>query len=148
MAELEERLARVSGGSATVEEKVALYEQLVKKMDGDYKKLLTPAIAKAKAIEQKAEQEYAQRIDQARYTAGGVYEEAADRIADAVNCAVNDSMDRIYEMLDAYLESRTVGGRIKGFFGDCVETVESTGAKVKKAIAGDCAKGKKRRARK
>ena len=44
---------------SSIEEKVELYDKLMKKMDGDYTNLLAPAIAKAKAIEEQAEKEYA-----------------------------------------------------------------------------------------
>ena len=50
--ELEARLTKIVGIDASVEEKIELYDKLMKKMDGDYTNLLTPAIAKAKAIEE------------------------------------------------------------------------------------------------
>jgi DivIVA domain-containing protein len=136
VAELEERLSKVSGGNASVEEKVELYDRLMKKMDGDYKNLLSPAIAKAKAIEESAAKEYKARIDQARYTAEGVYEAVADRISDAVSHSVNQNMDRIYDMIGEYLESRSVSGRIRSFLGECVTAVSDAGQKVKTAILG------------
>ena len=57
VSELEGRLAKFVGTDLTVEEKVAAYDKLIKRMNGDYKNLLAPAIAKAKAIEAKAEKE-------------------------------------------------------------------------------------------
>lgn len=137
VAELEERLSKVSGGNASVEEKVELYDRLMKKMDGDYKNLLSPAIAKAKAIEENAAKEYQARIDQARYTAEGVYEAVADRISDVVSHSVNENMDRIYEMIGEYLESRTVSGRIRSFLDDCVTVASNAGHKVKSAFLGN-----------
>ena len=67
--ELEARLNKIVGSDSSIEEKVELYDKLMKKMDGDYTNLLTPAIAKAKAIEEQAEKEYAIRMDQARFAA-------------------------------------------------------------------------------
>ena len=115
VAELEARLNKITGEDASVEEKVALYDKLMKKMDGDYTNLLTPAIAKAKAIEEKAEKEYAIRIDQARYSAEGIYKEAADHIAGVVD----DNMDRLYDLLDAFIYSKTLPGRISSLVNNC-----------------------------
>ena len=47
-------------------EKIELYEKLMAKMDGDFRKILGPAQAKAKAIELKATSDYEMRMDQAR----------------------------------------------------------------------------------
>ena len=115
VAELEARLNKITGDDGSVEEKVALYDKLMKKMDGDYTNLLTPAIAKAKAIEEKAEKEYAIRIDQARYSAEGIYKEAADRIAGVVD----DNMDRMYALLDDFIYSKTLPGRMEAFVDNC-----------------------------
>lgn len=115
VAELEARLSRITGEDTSVEEKIVLYDKLMKKMDGDYTNLLTPAIAKAKAIEEKAEKEYAIRIDQARYSAEGIYKEAADRIAGVVD----DNMDRLYDLLDQFIYSKTLPGRIEAFVKNC-----------------------------
>ena len=109
VAELETRLTKITGADVSVEEKVAVYDKLMKRMDGDYKNLLAPAIAKAKAIEEKAEREYQIRIDQARYTAEGIYKEAAERIA----AIVDENMERVCGSIEAYLKSRTLVGRIK-----------------------------------
>ena len=115
VAELEARLSRITGEDTSVEEKIVLYDKLMKKMDGDYTNLLTPAIAKAKAIEEKAEKEYAIRIDQARYSAEGIYKEAADRIAGVVD----DNMDRLYDLLDQFIYSKTLPGRTEAFVKNC-----------------------------
>ena len=115
VAELEARLNKITGTDASVEEKIVLYDKLMKKMDGDYTNLLTPAIAKAKAIEEKAEKEYAIRIDQARYSAEGIYKEAADRIAGVVD----DNMDRMYALLDDFIYSKTLPGRMEAFVDNC-----------------------------
>ncbi|MBE6601793.1 MAG: DivIVA domain-containing protein [Ruminococcaceae bacterium] len=115
IANLEARLQKMTGDDATVEEKVELYDKLMKKMDGDYTNLLAPAIAKAKKIEAKAEEEYAVRIDQARYTAEGIYRETADRIA----AAVDDNVDRLYGLLDSYIYSQSLPGKIDSFFDSC-----------------------------
>ena len=113
--ELEARLSKITGADSTVEEKVELYDKLMKKMDGDYTNLLTPAIAKAKAIEEQAEKEYAIRIDQARYAAEGIYTEAADRIAGVVD----NNMDRLYNLLDEFIYSKTLAGRMQAFVKNC-----------------------------
>ena len=113
--ELEARLSKITGADSTVEEKVELYDKLMKKMDGDYTNLLTPAIAKAKAIEEQAEKEYAIRIDQARYAAEGIYTETADRIAGVVD----NNMDRLYNLLDEFIYSKTLPGRVSAFVKNC-----------------------------
>ena len=115
VVELEARLNKITGSDESVEEKLELYDKLMKKMDGDYNNLLKPAIAKAKAIEEKAQQEYEIRMDQARATADGIYVEAADRIA----AVVDDNMDRLYDLLDQFIYSKTLPGRIEAFIGDC-----------------------------
>ena len=113
--ELVARLNKITSADASVEEKVELYDKLMKKMDGDYNNLLAPAIAKAKAIRLEADREYAIRIDQARYTAEGIYTETADRIAGVVDA----NMDRLYGLLADYLDSKSVGGYIHMFFRKC-----------------------------
>ncbi len=113
--ELEAKLNKITSADSTVEEKVELYDKLMKKMDGDYTNLLTPAIAKAKAIEEKAEREYAIRMDQARYAAEGIYTETADRIAGVVD----NNMDRLYNLLDDFLYSKTLAGRLDAFVKNC-----------------------------
>ena len=115
VVELEARLNKITGADASVEEKVELYDKLMKKMDGDYNNLLAPAIAKAKAIEEKAQAEYVVRMDQARATADGIYVEAAERIANVVD----DNMDRLYDLLDQFIYSKTLPGRIEAFIQDC-----------------------------
>ena len=115
VADLEARLARLTQNDTSVEEKVEMYDKLMKKMDGDYTNLLAPAIAKAQALEKKAEEEYAVRIDQARYAAEGIYKETADRIAGVVD----QNMDRMYELLDRYMYSKTLPGKVEGMIKDC-----------------------------
>ena len=115
VVELEARLNKITGADASVEEKVELYDKLMKKMDGDYNNLLAPAVAKAKAIEEKAQKEYEIRMDQARCTAEGIYAEAADRIADVVDA----NMDRLYGLLDQFIYSKTLVGRVQTFIKDC-----------------------------
>lgn len=119
VAELEARLANLTNSEVAVEEKVELYDKLMKKMDGDYANLLAPAIAKAKAIEEKAEEEYAVRMDQARCTAEGIYTETADRIVGVVDGAVNAKMDDLYNLIDAFLYRKTLAGRVKCFVAGC-----------------------------
>ena len=115
IADLEARLTKITGDDTSVEEKVELYDKLMKKMDGDYNNLLKPAIAKAKAIEEKAQAEYEIRMDQARATADGIYTETADRIA----AVVEDNMDRLYDLIDQFLYSKTLAGRVDAFITNC-----------------------------
>ena len=115
VVELEARLTKITGNDESVEEKIELYDKLMKKMDGDYTNLLAPAVAKAKAIEEKAQKEYEIRMDQARATADGIYVEAADRIAGVVDA----NMDRLYNLLDEFIYSKTLAGRISNFIKDC-----------------------------
>ena len=136
--ELEARLNKIIGSDSSIEEKVELYDKLMKKMDGDYTNLLTPAIAKAKAIEEQAEKEYAIRIDQAHRAAEGIYTETADRISGVVEGAVNNNMDRIYNLLDEFIYSKTLPGRVNSFVANCkavADKIKQTPAKVKAAIA-------------
>ncbi len=113
---LEEKLAQATTPDALeAAEKIELYDQLMKKMDGEFKNILAPALAKAKAIEEKAERDYEIRMDQARATADGIYELAADRIA----AVVDQNMDRLYELLDNFLYSKTLPGRFKAFVKGC-----------------------------
>ena len=134
VVELEARLNKIVGGDTSVEEKIELYDKLMKKMDGDYAKLLAPAVAKAKAIEAKAEKEYALRMDQARYSAEGIYKEAADRIAGVVD----DNMDRLYDLLDQFIYSKTLPGRIQAFVKNCKLLTAKVGSGVQtiKAVPG------------
>ena len=136
--ELEARLNKIVGSDSSIEEKVELYDKLMKKMDGDYTNLLTPAIAKAKAIEEQAEKEYAIRIDQARYAAEGIYTETAERITGVVDTAVNNNMDRIYNLLDEFIYSKTLPGRVNAFVNNC----KAVAQKVKEAPAKAAAKVK------
>ena len=136
--ELEARLNKIVGSDSSIEEKIELYDKLMKKMDGDYTNLLTPAIAKAKAIEEQAEKEYAIRIDQARYAAEGIYTETAERITGVVDTAVNNNMDRIYNLLDEFIYSKTLPGRVNSFVANC----KAVAQKVKEAPAKAAAKVK------
>ena len=129
--ELEARLTKIVGTDSSIEEKVELYDKLMKKMDGDYTNLLAPAIAKAKAIEEQAEKDYETRMDQARHAAEGIYTETAERITGVVEGAVNNNMDRIYNLLDEFLYSKTLPGRVNAFINNC----KATAAKVKQIPA-------------
>jgi len=75
------------------------------------------------AIEEQAEKEYAIRIDQARYAAEGIYTETADRIAGVVD----NNMDRLYNLLDEFLYSKTLPGRVNNFVKSC----KALAAKIK-----------------
>ena len=66
-------------------------------------------------IEEKAQAEYEVRMDQARATADGIYVEAAERIANVVD----DNMDRLYDLLDQFIYSKTLPGRVEAFIKDC-----------------------------
>ena len=134
VAELEDRLSKCVGADMSVEEKVATYDKLMKKMDGDYKNLLAPAIAKAKSIEDKAEKEYQVRIDQARYAADGIYKEAADRIAGVVD----DNMDRVCGVIGDFLKTQTLSGRIKTLVNGC----KTASIKAASATKRTCIKAK------
>ena len=136
--ELEARLTKIVGTDSSIEEKIELYDKLMKKMDGDYTNILAPAIAKAKAIEEQAEKEYAIRIDQARYAAEGIYTETAERITGVVDTAVNNNMDRIYNLLDEFIYSKTLPGRVNAFVANC----KAVAQKVKEAPAKAAAKVK------
>ena len=145
--ELEARLTKIVGTDSSIEEKIELYDKLMKKMDGDYTNLLAPAIAKAKAIEEKAENEYQIRVEQAHLAAQGIYTETAERITgvvdNAVSTAVNDSMDRLYNLLDEFIYSKTLPGRVNSFIANCkavADKIKQTPAKVKAAIANKKAK--------
>ena len=119
VAELENRITDITKGDTAVEEKVALYDKLMKKMDGDYANLLAPAIAKAKAIEEKAEAEYTARLEQAHEAATTIYNNTADRIVGVVDGAVNAKMDDLYSLIDAFLYRKTLAGRVKNFVQSC-----------------------------
>lgn len=142
VAELEDRLNNLTNSDVDVEEKVELYDKLMKKMDGDYANLLAPAIAKAKAIEEKADAEYAVRMDQARFAAEGIYTETADRIVGVVDGAVSAKMDDLYNLIDEFLYRKTFAGRMKSFAERCrafsVKVVDAaSGAKAIPSKAAD-----------
>ena len=105
----------VTPESVEATEKLELYDKLMKKMDGDFRNLLAPAQAKAKAIEEKALSDYELRIDQAREAADGIYAMAVDRIAEVVD----SNMDRMYELLDNYIYSKSLPGRFQAFCETC-----------------------------
>lgn len=115
VAELEARISKLTAGDLAVEEKAVLYDKLMIKMDGDYENLLRPAIAKAKAIEEKAQVEYQIRIDQARATAEEICKAAAARIAETVDC----NLARTYEQVEALIYSKSLPGRLKALAEDC-----------------------------
>ncbi|MBE6633864.1 MAG: hypothetical protein E7620_05925 [Ruminococcaceae bacterium] len=96
-------------------EKIELYDKLMKKMDGEFRNLLGPAQARAKAIEMRATTDYEIRMDQARATADGIYELAADRIA----AVVDENMNRMYNLLDEFIYSKTLAGRVEAFVRAC-----------------------------
>ncbi|MBR2722001.1 MAG: hypothetical protein IKC31_05720 [Clostridia bacterium] len=112
---LEAKLNKITSGDVSVEEKLELYDKLMKKMDGDYTNILAPAMARAKAIEEKAQTEYDIRIDQARYAAEGIYAATAERIAGVVD----ENMDRMYGLLEEFIYSKTLPGRIEAFLNNC-----------------------------
>lgn len=96
-------------------ERLEKYDQLMKKMEGDYQNLLAPAIAKAKTMEAQAEHDYDVRLDQARAAAEEIYNKTADRIGEAVD----QNMERLYQLLDNYMYSKSLRGRIKSFTNTC-----------------------------
>lgn len=110
--------------SVEAAEKIELYEKLMKKMDGDYQNLLAPAIAKAKAIEDQAAHDYEIRMDQARATAEGIYAQTADRIA----AVVDENMDRLYQLLNEFIYSKTLPGRVAAFVKACAAVSEKVAA--------------------
>ena len=113
---LETQLEQITTPEAVeTAEKLELYDKLMKKMDGDFRNLLAPAQAKAKAIEEKAVADYELRIDQAREAADGIYAMAADRIAEVVDA----NMYRMYEMLDEFIYSKSLPGRFQAFCQAC-----------------------------
>lgn len=104
-------------------EKIELYDKLMKKMDGDFRNILAPAQAKAKAIEEKAQFEYEVRMEQAKTAAEELYAMTAERITDAVSKAVSEeveaNMDRLYQLLEDYIYSKTLSGRFNSFRQSC-----------------------------
>lgn len=135
VTELEARLAKLTAGDLAVEEKAVLYDKLMQKMDGDYENLLRPAIVKAKAIEEKAKMEYEIRMDQARITADGIYNATAKRIARVVD----SNMDRVYGLMDQFVYSKTLPGRVQSFVRDCnyVSTKIAEGLFVVGKVSGN-----------
>lgn len=129
IADLEAKLEQLMGDDTTVAEKAELYDKLMEKMKGDYANLLAPAIAKAKELEAKAEQEYAIRIDQARYSADGVYKETAKQIAGVVD----KNIDKMCDLIDRFLYSKTLPGRLEGLMGGCQTVSKRVSKGAKKA---------------
>ena len=115
--ELEARLNKIIGTDASAEEKIALYDQLMKKMEGDYTNLLAPAVAKAKALEETARKEYEIRMDQARYAAEGIYEETIKKISDAADA----HLDRMFDLMDRYVSVKAQPGYLDRIWVKCKE---------------------------
>ena len=116
IAGLEAKLEQATTPEAVeAAEKIELYDKLMKKMDGDFRNLLAPAQAKAKAIEEKAQADYDLRMEQAREAADGIYAMAADRIAEVVDA----NMDRMYDLLDEFIYSKSMPGRFEAFCQTC-----------------------------
>lgn len=130
VAVLEGKVHSMTNGDASLEEKVELYDKLMKKMGDDYQNLLTPAIAKAKLIEEDAEKEAALRIDQAKYSADGIYDKAADRIAETVDA----NMDRLYDLLDQFIYSKTLAGRVETLVVGCRAVSKKIASGISKAV--------------
>ncbi len=135
VAELEARIAKLTAGDLAVEEKAVLYDKLMKKMDGDYENLLRPAIAKAKAIEEKAETEYAVRMDQARAAAEDIYAVAVERIAETVD----ENLDRVYALMDDFIYSKSLRGRVEAFVGEVQYATVKLAGSISKARKVSCA---------
>ena len=134
VTELEARLAKLTAGDLAVEEKAVLYDRLMKKMDGDYENLLRPAIAKARAIEEKAENEYAIRLDQARATAEEIYAVAVERIAETVD----ENLIRVYALMDDFIYSKSLRGRVEAFVGEVQYATEKLAGSVAKVGKASC----------
>ena len=116
IAGLEAKLEQATTPEAVeAAEKIELYDKLMKKMDGDFRNLLAPAQAKAKAIEDKAQSDYELRMAQASEAAEGIYAMAADRIAEVVDA----NMDRMYDLLDEFIYSKSIPGRFEAFCQTC-----------------------------
>ncbi len=125
VAGLEAQIVALSTPEAVeAPEQIELYDKLMKKMDGDYQNLLAPAIAKAKAIEAQAEHDYEIRMDQARAAAEGIYAQTADRIA----VVVDQNMDRLYQLLNEFIYSKSLAGRISAFVKACAAVSEKVAA--------------------
>ena len=137
VVELEARLKKLTGGDETVEQKVELYEKLMKKMDGNYENLLAPAIAKAKAIEEKANREYRIRMDQAKYTAEGIYAEVAERIV----ALLEGRILSLYRQIDDYIRSKRLCARIATAFKACAKALSC--GKCRRKAKGKSKSGKK-----
>ena len=145
VAELEKRLETLTGGDLAVEEKVVLYDRLIQKMNGDYENLLKPAVAKAQAIERKAQEEYEIRMDQAERSAREIYEKTVDQIGGIIEDAMQIDLRNLEERLERYVYSKTVTGRVEKVFKKCESTVKDVGNRLQallqktKKQAGKCA---------
>ena len=62
----------------------------------------------------------------------------ADRISGVVDNAVNNNMDRIYNLLDEFIYSKTLPGRVNAFVANC----KAVAQKIKEAPAKAAAKVK------
>lgn len=140
VSELEAKLEAVTGGDANAEEKLDLYDKLMKKMNGDYENLLAPAIAKAKEIEENAVKESEIRMSQVRIDAEGLYEKTSDKIAGAVSEKVTESvdqnMDRIYEMMDEYVRSKSLATRFAKVLHKIGDSARTLTCAVRNVVLG------------
>lgn len=134
VSELEARLEVLTGGDLAVEEKVVLYDRLMKKMNGDYENLLKPAVAKAKAIEEKAEREYEIRMDQAERSAKEIYEKTADQINAIITEAMQVDLRNLESRLEQYVYAKTLTGRMETLFKKCESVVKEAGNRLQTAI--------------
>ena len=134
VSDLEARLEVLTGGDLAVEEKVVLYDRLMKKMDGDYENLLKPAVAKAKAIEQKAEREYEIRMDQAERSAREIFEQTSEKINEIVDEAMQIELRNLEDRLEQYVYAKTLTGRMETFFKKCESAVKEAGNQLQTAF--------------
>ena len=144
VADLEAKLEAVTGGDGNAEEKLDLYDKLMKKMNGDYENLLAPAIAKAKEIEEAAATESEIRLNQVQLDADGVYEKTSEKIAgtvsEKVTESVDENMDRIYAMMDEYVRSKSFSFRVARVLHRIGETAHNIGTAIKNVVAGQTKK--------
>lgn len=134
VAELEARISKLTAGDLAVEEKAVLYDKLMKKMDGDYENLLRPAIVKARAIEARAETEYAIRMDQARAAAEDIYAVAVERIAETVD----ENLARVYALMDDFIYSKSLRGRVEAFVGEVQYATVKLAESISKVSKASC----------
>ena len=134
--ELEERLELLAGGDLSVAEKAVSYDRLMKKMDGDYEKLLAPAVAKAKAIEEKAEQEYQARMEQAELAKKVVCSKTSEEINALIAQAVRENFQTLEEEAEKYIYSKTLTGRVENLLKRCGSAIAEAGSRVQTRIRG------------